>query len=187
VQQRDATMRAEPRERRLELEGLLDRFLDEPLDRGLAPRPERTAPKAAGKALHAGKAHPVHFRRFAIEHGDPGVGQNPANLILLAALVIVVSKHGDHRNLDRRRQLARQNARFLRQAVVGEIAAQHEHVGGGIDLAEYRLEGPLGRLRDMNIAEGGNPHMGSWRGRPFGHEYRPRFKRFAGLNFRRPT
>ena len=69
-------MRAQPRQRRLELQRLVDRLLDEVLDRLFAPRAERAAAEAAGKALDAGEADAVDFGRFAVEHRDAGVDED---------------------------------------------------------------------------------------------------------------
>ena len=51
VEQRDALLRAQACERRLELQRFVNRFLDERLDGLLAPRAERAAAEAAGETL----------------------------------------------------------------------------------------------------------------------------------------
>src|SRR5258705_13659833 len=78
VHERDARLRAEPGERAFELERFVNGLLHERLDRVLAPRPERAAPEAAGKTLHAGKADPVHLGRLAIEDRYAGADQDLA-------------------------------------------------------------------------------------------------------------
>src|SRR4029077_21162542 len=104
---------------RLELERLVDRLLDEELDRLLTPRPQRTAPETTGKPLDPGKPHAPYLRHFAIEHGDAGVRQDAPDFVLLAALVVVVAQHGYDRNLHGRGQFAREYPRLIRKAVVG--------------------------------------------------------------------
>ena len=83
------------------------------------------------------------FGGFAVEHRDAGVAKNLANLVLLAGFVVVVAKDGDDRNLDGRGQLARQDARLVRQTVVGEVTAQHQYVGVAGNMREEWLEGAL--------------------------------------------
>ena len=55
----------------------------------------------------------------------------------------MVAKHGDHRDVDGRGQLARQDARLLGQPVVGEVTAQQQDVGGVTDLGEQRVKRAL--------------------------------------------
>src|SRR5687768_4536971 len=55
VQHRECAGCAQPRQGRFELERLVDRFLDELLDRGLAPIPGRAAPETAAETFDAGE------------------------------------------------------------------------------------------------------------------------------------
>src|SRR2546427_694399 len=81
MHQRDALAGAKPRERRFELERLVYRFLDELLDGALAPRPQRSAPEAAGKSLHHGEADPLDLGRFPVEDRHPDVSQYLPDLL----------------------------------------------------------------------------------------------------------
>ena len=64
----------------------------------------------------------------AVEHPDAGLAQDLPDLVLLAALEVVVAQHADHRDAHRAVDLARQALRLLGQAVVGQVAAEHQHV-----------------------------------------------------------
>ena len=85
---------AQPRERRFQLQRLVDRLLDELLDRRLAPGSERAPAEAAGEPLDAGEADPVHLDGVAVEHLMPASTRICADLVLLARLVVVVAQHG---------------------------------------------------------------------------------------------
>src|SRR5688500_4679462 len=92
VQKRHAAGGAKARECRLELQRFVDRFLDKRLDRLFAPGPERSAPEAAAKPLHAGEADAMDFSRLTIEDRHPGVRENLPDFILVAAFVVVIAK-----------------------------------------------------------------------------------------------
>src|SRR5579863_2528025 len=53
MQQGDTPLRTQPRQRALELDGLVERFLNKQLGRRLAPRAERRAPESTGKTLRS--------------------------------------------------------------------------------------------------------------------------------------
>src|SRR3954466_12147446 len=76
VEQRDDLFGPQPRQRRLELEGLVDRFVHELLDDGLAPRRERVPSEAAAEALDAGDPDAGELARVAVEDDHAGVAQN---------------------------------------------------------------------------------------------------------------
>ena len=59
------------------------------------------------------------------------------------------------------RQLAREHARLLGQAVVGEVAGEQQHIGGFRDLREQRLKSALRGLRAVKIANRGDAHDSS--------------------------
>ena len=105
--------------------------------------PSAPRPKPPAKPFDAREADALYLRGFAVEHGHAGVGEDLADFLRLAPFVVMVSEHGDHRNFHRRGQLARQDPRLIRKAVVGEVAAQHQHVGGVADLAEQWLKRTL--------------------------------------------
>ena len=127
MKDRDHVLGAQTRERGFELQRFVETFVDEPLDDVFTPRSEGTTPEPAGEPLHAGEADAVDFRRVAIERDDAGVEQDLAQFVLLVRFEVVVSENGDCRNLQRLK-LARQRARFIGQAVIGEIAWQDEDV-----------------------------------------------------------
>src|SRR5690349_11333744 len=70
VEQRDALMRAQPRQRGFELERLLHGFAHELLDQRLAPRLEDAAAEAAGEAFDPGEADAADLHGVAIEQAD---------------------------------------------------------------------------------------------------------------------
>ena len=158
------------RQRRLELHRLVHRLLHEHLDRTLAPRTERAASEPSGEPLDAREPDAADFGGLAIEHGDAGLGQNLADLVLPARFVVVIAEHGDDGHLDGRRQLARENPRFVGQPVVGEVAAEHQDVGGAGDLGKQRLKSTLRVPRDVDVSHRGYSQVRAWRARPFGHE-----------------
>jgi hypothetical protein len=159
VEHRDLLRRAEAGERGLELERLVERLLDERLDHGLAPRAERAAPEAAAEALHAGEADAVHHVRVAVEHRHADVAQGVGHHLGRAALVVVVAEHRDGREAQRA-ELLHQHARLLGGAVVGEVAAEEEHVGAFGHLGEDRGERAVRRLADVHVAHGGDADGG---------------------------
>ena len=105
VQQRDELRRAQPRERRFELQRFVDRLVHELLDDRLAPRAERALAEAAAESLDAGDADAVQLARVAVEHVEAGLGENLPHLVGLSRFEIVIAEHGGHRNPERR-QLA---------------------------------------------------------------------------------
>src|SRR5262249_54962541 len=72
VEQRDTPRRAKPGQRRLELEGLLDRGTDEGFGGRLAPGLQGPGAKAAREALGARKANALDLDRRPVQHGDAG-------------------------------------------------------------------------------------------------------------------
>src|SRR4029079_10719156 len=88
----------------------------------------------------------------AIERHHTAVVEHPADLFLLRRFEVVITENCDHRNLEHR-HLAQERARFVGEAVVGQIAAEHQDVGGLADLAEKRLQrAGGGRAAVVNIA-----------------------------------
>ena len=79
------------------------------------------------------------------------------DLGLLARFEVVVAEHADHRNLHRG-NLAGERLGFFGQPVVGQVPAQHQHVGGIADLREQRLQRPGdGVAAVVKIADRGDP------------------------------
>ena len=171
MEHRHAAPRAQPGERRFELERLLDRGGHERLHRAFAPRLQRAGPESSREALGPREAHALHLDRGAVQHRDAGrVGQDPGHLVGGTGFEIMVAEHRDLRQL-RRAELLGEDARLLRGAVVREVAAEDEHVRALRDLREERLEGALrasgysaGRRRrrreatDVMGGGGCNPH-----------------------------
>ena len=91
----DLLVGAQARERGLELQRLVDRFVDELLDDLLAPRPERAAAKTAAEPLDTGKADAMHLARVAVEDADAlrrrGSGESRRSA---PRLEVVVAEHG---------------------------------------------------------------------------------------------
>ena len=143
MQQRDDLCRAQPRQRRFELERLVDRFVHELLDDRLAPRREGVAPEPAAETLGAGDADAGELAGIAVEDDHPGVAQDLRDLSRLARFEIVVAEHRGGGDAERG-QLLGQHRRFLGQPVIGEVAAEQCDVRGLADAREQRLKGPLG-------------------------------------------
>src|SRR6266849_5917233 len=74
VQDGNALGRPQLRERRLELEGLVDGLPHESLDDILAPGLERALPEASAQPLGAGEAHAVDLKGLAVQQVDAGGG-----------------------------------------------------------------------------------------------------------------
>jgi hypothetical protein len=153
VQHGDAPGCTQPRQGAFELERLVNRLLDKSLGGRLAPRTERRAPKAAGKPLGAGDAGALDLMRLAVEHFHTRLGEDPADLHMLARLVVVITEHSDYRNGDGSGQLSGQNMCFLRQAIVGEITAQQENIRLAVYGGQQRLQRTLRGLFDMQVAD----------------------------------
>ena len=140
VHEHDALRDAQPRERGLELERFLHRLVDEVLDDLLAPRAQRAAAEPAAEAADAGEPDAAELPRVAVEHVHADVARGSCRSL----------SPRPPRSRDCRARATTgmftcarsfaSNARFVGEAVVGEIAAQHEHVGGLGDLREQRLQ-----------------------------------------------
>src|SRR5581483_11898799 len=135
----------------------VDGFADETLDDGFAPRSERALAEAAAKSFDAGHANTLQLRRVTVEHGDAGVREDVADLFRFARLDIVVAEDCGDRYAHRR-ELTREDLRFLGQSVVGEIARKEQHIGDVGDACKYRLERALGRFRAVQIGQRGYAH-----------------------------
>ena len=70
----------------------------------------------------------------------------------VSGLEVVVAEDRDDGDFHRA-HLTREHARFLRQPVVGEIAAQHEHVRALGHLGEQRLKDALRVLATVHVAD----------------------------------
>ena len=159
VQDGDALGRSQLRERRLELEGLVDGLPHESFDDFLAPGLERTLPEASAQPLGAGEAHAVDFAGFAVQQVDAGVNEQTLDLVGLVRFVVVVAEDGNDRHALDRRQLLDEDARFLGESIVGQIATENEHIGGGTGRGEERLEGSLRRFLAVQVPDRGQAHQ----------------------------
>ena len=157
VQHGDLLRRAQPRQRGLELQRLLDRLVDELLDDLLAPRAELPAPEAAAEAFHAGEADALDLVHAAVEHRHAGVREDLHDLVLVAGLEVVIAEDADGRDAQRRGDLLGQDLRLLDRAVVGEVAAHQEHVGLTGRRFEQRVHASQPRLFDVDVGDRGDP------------------------------
>jgi hypothetical protein len=65
----------------------------------------------------------VNFCRLPVQHRDAAVSENLTNLVLFAALIVVVAKHGNDGNVQGGGELAREHPGFVWKAVIGEVTA----------------------------------------------------------------
>src|SRR6266511_3357496 len=140
MQQHDMLRRPHPRDGPLELQCFVDRLVDKPLDALLPPRLQGALPESPGKALHTSKADAPNLTAIAIEHLNAGLGEDTLHLLGLSRLIVVVPQHRNDWNLQGRYDLLRQNLRLLREAVIGEIAAQQEDVSAVVNRGKQRLQ-----------------------------------------------
>src|SRR5678815_1008202 len=127
---------AKARERAFQLECFVHGLAHEVLDDVFAPGPERAASESAAEAFYARKADALHLARVSVEHCDAGVGEDLPNLVGLPGFVVMIPEYRDTRNAKRRGDVAREHARLFRQAVVGQIATEHEDIRSLGDLAK---------------------------------------------------
>ena len=73
VEDGDLLRGPQPRQGRLQLQRLVDGLLDELLDRGLAPGPERPAAEAAGEPLDPGESDAADLAGVPVEQDDAGL------------------------------------------------------------------------------------------------------------------
>src|SRR5438046_10589075 len=102
MEQRDEARRPQPRERRLELQRLVDRLADELLDNRFAPRPQRALPEPAAETLHPRDPDAAQLAGVAVEYMQAAIDENLAHFVGLARLQIVIAQHGRRRNPQRR-------------------------------------------------------------------------------------
>jgi signal transduction histidine kinase len=157
VQQRHEVRRPEPRKRRLELQRLVHRLAHKLLDDRFAPRSKRSLTEPAAKAFRTRDADALQLAGVAVEHGDTRVRENLPDLPVFPRFDVVVAEDRGHWN-PQRAQLARENLRFVRQAVVGEVASHQQHVSRLADPREERLKAALGGLGAVEVANCGDAH-----------------------------
>jgi hypothetical protein len=151
----NALGRSQPGQGPLELVRLINRLLYEALDGRLAPRTQGRAPEPAQEALGAGNTGALLLVSLTIQHLDPGLCQDFADLDMLPGLEIVVAQHRDNGNFDGVSQLGDENVRLFGQAIVSEIAAQQEKIRPAIDGLEQGAQCTLGCFLDVEVAYSG--------------------------------
>ena len=80
------------------------------------------------------------------------------DLLLLAGFEVVVAEHGDDGQPARRVELADEQLRLLGKAEVGQIAAEHQHVGAFARGFEEWPEGPFRRPRAVQVRNSSYAH-----------------------------
>src|SRR5262245_26007208 len=120
MQQRNPLLRAQPGQRRFELQRLVDCLLHERFNGLLTPRAERASTKPSSKTLYPGETDAVNLSRFTVEDRDAAIDEDLPNFVRLTALIVVVAEHGDDGNLHDRK-LTRENPRLIRQPVVCKV------------------------------------------------------------------
>ena len=105
------------------------------LDRRLAEGAEHAPAEAADEALDADEADALDLAGGAVEEPHAGAAEDLPHLVDMAAFVVVVAEDGDHRHRAVT-QILGEDLGLLRLAEIGEVAGQHEHVGGLGDLGE---------------------------------------------------
>src|SRR5690606_14379177 len=103
--------------------------LDEALDPLLAEALERRLAEAAAEALGAGETDDVaaQLEVIAVEDDDAALAEDPADLVGLPGLVVVVAEHADLRRAHALQRF-RQQLRLVEVAVIGQVAAEQERV-----------------------------------------------------------
>ena len=95
----DGPLGAQRAQRVLEDARLVERLVDEGLDRRLAERAELAAAEAADEALDAGEADALDHHRLLAEHGHAGLLAGcAATSSGWPHSIIVVAEHGDDRD-----------------------------------------------------------------------------------------
>ncbi len=98
MEHRDAALGPELAQAVFQLASLIHRFVDEGFDDWLAERRELAATEAAEEALHAGEPDAVNFDGLLAEDCHAGAVEDLADLFGLAAFVIMVAEHAEHRD-----------------------------------------------------------------------------------------
>ena len=127
VEQDQALLGAQLGQCGFKLQSLVDGFVDILLDNLFAPRLQDAVVKPATKPFDPGKADTIQFVGFAVEHAHAGVDENAPNFVLLIRLVVMIAKHRQDRHAHAG-QFSHQQLRLFRQAVVGQIATEEQHV-----------------------------------------------------------
>ena len=135
-----------------ELARLVHDLVDEGLDDRLAEGSELAAAEPAEKALHTREADTLDFNCLLLEDFHARRAQDFANLVRLAALVVMVAEntdHGDRARLD----IVGENLSLFGFAEIRQVPAQHQHVGLGRDLREDIAIGRDAVLLHVEVAD----------------------------------
>ncbi len=179
VQQGNQLCRAQPGERRFELQRLVHRFADELLDDGFAPRTERSLPEPAAEALHTGDADAAQLARIAVEDDNSGVGEDLADLIGLARFEIVIPQHRGHWH-PQRGHFPGEHARLIGQAIVGQVARDQQDVGRLRNPRKERLKSALRGPGAMRITHRRDTHHVPSHRAPWGFKSYAKARKAAG-------
>ncbi len=155
MQQRHDLRRAQARQRRFELQRLVNRLANELFDDRLAPRTERALAESATESLHARDADAEHLACVAVEHHETGFDEDLGHFVGFTRFHVVVAQHGRNRN-SQRGEFLRQNAGLFRQTVVSEIARQQQQIRRLCNAGEQRLKRSLRGFTAVKVRERGH-------------------------------
>ena len=110
-------------------------------------------PKPPANPLRPGEPDPPHLDGVAVEHNDPGVDQDSTDLVFMARLEVMIAQHGDDRQFRGNRQFLHEQVRLIRQTVIGQIAAEHEHIRERLGILEKGSDQPAGILAAMDVTD----------------------------------
>ena len=120
--------RLEPRERRLELERFLTASCTNALMIFSPHGPSAPRPNPPQKPRMPAKPTPRNLPRVAVEHVHADVAEDLHDLVLLSDSKSWLPSTATTGIFTGARSL-REHPRLLGESVVGEVAAEHEHVG----------------------------------------------------------
>jgi hypothetical protein len=127
--------------------------MDKLLDMLLAPGGQHVSSKAAGKSLDAGEANAHDFTAASIKNVHTCPGEDLVHNVLSPGFVIVISQDRDDRQLAENAERFGEEACFLGQAILGQVAAQQEYVSALGYLRKERLQAALGRFREVRVRQ----------------------------------
>ena len=138
----------------------LDGGLHERFDRRLAPAVEHPAVEAAGEASHPGEADALDLHTVTVEHANAAFFQDLHQFLDVAGLVVVVAEDGEDRDAQVHLQVVHDVASLLGCAVVRQVAAEQQHVGGFGDLPPEVVVLAASMLVVVDVAQGGDAKGG---------------------------
>ena len=87
------------------------------------------------KPFCAGEADSVFFKTIAVQQMNSSYACHAGELILMPALMVMIAKDSDDRDANAF-QNGQAGLHLLWQPVIGQVASQHQHVGGIIHCQE---------------------------------------------------